>query len=606
VRSRLILVVVLVAGWSLAIGVRLYALQVVGHETYRARAARQQRFVVELEPARGTLLDARGRQLAVSVEVDSAWANPRAVDDPVATARAVAAVTGGDPTGLARRLGEERDFVWVARQLDHPVAERLAALDLPGVDFLKEYRRYYPMGQLASQVLGYAGIDQRGLAGLEHAADRLVAGREGSKTLLRDARRDTAASPLLAGLAPLPGARLRLTLDAAIQHLAERELARAVIESRAKSGSVVVIDPASGAVLAMASYPTVDLNDFPAAPEEHWRNRAIMDAYEPGSTFKMVTAAAALEANLVDPADVFDCGMGGITLAGVRIRDHHPFGRLTLREVIARSSNVGAIKVGLTAGQERLASTIAGFGFGRTTGIELPAESPGDVRPVERWWPLTKAYISFGQGLTVTPLQLVNAFAAVANGGTLYRPHVLAAVEHPDGRLEPTPPQVLGRPVSAATARQLERMLEAVVTEGTGRNAAIPGYRVGGKTGTAQKADPQGRGYSSRRYVASFVGFAPARRPAVAAIVVIDEPWPRYHGGQIAAPVFARIVEPSLLYLGIPPQRDEPLEDDEPFAAPPAPPPAPPVESPGTPVVAAAVAARPPAAPAPAAPGGPA
>ena len=587
---RLLAVVAAIALWGLAIGARLYALQVDGHDRYRARAARQQRFVVELEPPRGTLYDARGRQLAVSLEVDSAWADPRQVADPEATARAVTALTGGDAGALARRLAEEREFVWVARQLDRQVAEELAALELPGLDFLKEYRRFYPMGQLASQVLGYAGIDQRGLAGLEHSADGLVAGREGEKTLLRDARRDTAASPLFGGRDAQPGAGLHLTLDAAIQHLAERELARAVEGSGAKSGSVVVLDPADGAVLAMASYPTVDLNDFPDSPVEGWRNRAIMDAYEPGSTFKMVTAAAALEANLLDPADVFDCGMGSITLAGVRIRDHHPFGRLTLREVIARSSNVGAIKVGLAAGEQRLYRAITDFGFGRATGIELPAESPGDVRPVESWWPLTKAYVSFGQGLTVTPLQLANSFAAVANGGTLYRPHVVAAVAPAAGPREATAAQVLARPVSAATARQLERMLEAVVTDGTGRAAAIPGYRVAGKTGTAQKADPGGRGYSSSRYVASFVGFAPARRPALVAAVIIDEPWPLYHGGQVAAPVFARIIEPALLYLGIPPTPEEEDADgeDAPLPAPP------------TPVVAAAAAvpAR--------APGGPA
>ncbi|HEX6201848.1 MAG TPA: penicillin-binding transpeptidase domain-containing protein, partial [Thermoanaerobaculia bacterium] len=232
------------------------------------------------------------------------------------------------------------------------------------------------------------------------------------------------------------------------------------------------------------------------------------------------------------------------------------------REVIARSSNVGAIKVGLAAGEERLAAMISAFGFGRPTGIELPGESGGDVRPRERWWPLTKAYFSFGQGLTVTPLQLANSFAAVANGGTLYRPRVIAAVESPEGRIEPVAPEVLGRPVSAATARQLERMLEAVVAEGTGRRAGIPGYRVAGKTGTAQKADPGGGGYSRSRFVASFVGFAPARRPAVVGVVVLDEPWPRYHGGEVAAPVFARAVEPVLLYLGIAPNAEDP-EDEE-------------------------------------------
>ncbi|HEX6203601.1 MAG TPA: penicillin-binding transpeptidase domain-containing protein, partial [Thermoanaerobaculia bacterium] len=368
-RSRLALVLAVAALWSGAIGVRLFALQVERHEHFRAKAARQQRLVVELEPPRGTFYDARGRELAVSIEVDSAWADPRRVPDPAAAARAIVAATGGDAgdeRALARRLAEakraDKEFVWVARQLDRAVAERLAAAEVPGLAFLKEHKRYYPMGQVAAQVIGYAGIDQRGLAGLEHAADPLVAGRQGTKTLMRDARRGRAASPLFGGSEPEPGSSLHLTLDAAIQHTAERELARGVIETGAKSGTLVLLDPADGAVLAMASYPTVDLNRFPDAPADHWRNRAILDAYEPGSTFKMVTAAAALEANRVDPTDVFDCEMGGITLSGVRIRDHKAFGRLTLREVMARSSNVGAIKVGLAAGEERLAAMIAAFG----------------------------------------------------------------------------------------------------------------------------------------------------------------------------------------------------------------------------------------------------
>jgi cell division protein FtsI (penicillin-binding protein 3) len=571
VKLRLALVLAVAGLWSLAIGVRLFALQVRDHERFRDKAARQQRLVVELEPPRGTIYDARGRRLAVSIEVDSAWADPRQVADPAAAARRIVGILGGDgedERALAARLAaakaEGKEFVWVARQLDRPLAERLAAAELPGLDFLKEYRRFYPMGQVAAQVIGYAGIDQRGLAGLEHAADSLIAGRQGTKTLMRDARRGTAASPLFGGSEPEPGSSLHLTLDATIQHLAERELARGVIESGAKAGTIVLLDPADGAVLAMASYPTVDLNRFPEAPVEHWRNRAILDAYEPGSTFKMVTAAAALEANRVDPADVFDCEMGGITLAGVRIRDHKPFGRLTLREVMARSSNVGAIKVGLAAGEERLAAMIGAFGFGRPSGVDLPGERGGDVRPVERWWPLTKAYFSFGQGLTVTALQLANSFAAVANGGTLYRPRVIAAVESPEGTVERVAPEVLGRPVSAATARQLERMLEAVVDGGTGRRAGIPGYRVAGKTGTAQKAEPDGRGYSRNRFVASFVGFAPARRPRLVGVVVLDEPWPRYHGGEMAAPLFARAVEPALLYLGVAPGADEPDDEEAP------------------------------------------
>jgi cell division protein FtsI (penicillin-binding protein 3) len=604
VRGRLLLLLVVVALWSAAIAARLAALQVEHHEEYRARARSQQRMVVELEPPRGTIFDARGRELAVSVEVDSAYANPRrlqAEERVEEAARRLAPLLGRDAAELAEALSVDREFVWLERQLDPPRAAAVAALELPGVGFLEEYKRYYPMGEVAAQVLGFAGIDQRGLEGLEHLYHDVVAGREGTQTLLRDARRGTAASPLLAGSAPRPGASLHLTLDAAIQHIAERELAAAVEREHAAGGSVVVLDPRTGAVLALASAPLIDANRFPEYPLEHRRNRPVVDAYEPGSTFKMVTAAAALSANLLDPTDELDCEMGGITLAGVRIRDHKRFGLLTFRDVIARSSNVGAIKTGLLLGDQRLYDAVRAFGFGRPTGIDLPAESAGELSGTESWrrWPLTKAYVSFGQGISVTPLQLARAFAAVANGGELLRPWVVAAVgeprrpEPPPDRLpgaavalaaEPSPArraaggrEVVGRPLSAATARELERMLEAVVEEGTGRAAAVPGYPVAGKTGTAQKA--KDGAYSPRHFVASFAGFVPARDPRLVIVVAVDEPWPSYHGGAVAAPVFARIAEQALIYLGVPPGHlPEALPGHGPEEAPETevPPPAPP------------------------------
>ena len=282
----------------------------------------------------------------------------------------------------------------------------------------------------------------------------------------------------------------------------------------------------------------------------------MVDAFEPGSTFKMVTAAAALTANVIDPNDVLDCEMGGITLAGIRIRDHKPFGLLTFREVIAKSSNVGAIKTALRVGRDRLYDMVRAFGFGDRTGIDLPGESAGLLLPAKRWT-LGGAYVSFGQEISITTLQLALAFSAVANGGTLYRPYVVASATGPDGeRVERPGPQVLGRPLSEVTARELERLLEGVVTDGTGRAAAIAGYPVAGKTGTAQKAIDGS--YSESRFVASFVGFAPARRPALVAAVVVDEPHPIYHGGSVAAPAFAAIVGPALLYLGVEPERDRP------------------------------------------------
>lgn len=582
-KSRGVLLLVLVAAWTVAIGVRLTALQVEGHADYRARADKQHLDKMNLEPPRGTIYDARGRALAVSVEVDSAFADPRMVSrdgDPRATADALAAALDLNADELYARLSRDRGHVWIERQLDPERAAAVAELNLPGVRLVKEFKRFYPMNEVAAQVLGFAGVDQRGLEGLEHLYDDMIAGSEGSQTVLRDARRGTAASPLLAGDAARPGASLHLTLDAAIQHIAERELAAAVEKHDARGGSVVVLDPDTGAILALASAPLIDANRFPEYPLEERRNRPVMDAYEPGSTFKMVTAAAALTANVLDPSDELDCQMGAITLHGVRIRDHKSFGTLTFREVIAKSSNVGTIKTGLRVGDRRLYDTIRDFGFGSPTGVDLPAESAGGLAGFAAWerWPLTKAYVSFGQGVAVTPLQLASAFGAVANGGELLRPYVVAAVGEPaeeegdslgndalaadvrfanEGRVNGPnhgpvrAREVVARPITSATARELERMLEGVVEAGTGRRAAVPGYAVAGKTGTAQKAGDGG--YSARNFVASFAGFVPARRPRLVIAVAVDEPWPDYHGGSVAAPVFSAIAEQSLLYLGVPP-----------------------------------------------------
>jgi cell division protein FtsI/penicillin-binding protein 2 len=558
VRNRVLLIAALGLLWVGAISARLYQLQVLRYEHYQTKARRQQQTVVELDPPRGTIYDARGRELAVSVEVESAWADPADLDDPAATARALAPVLGTDAGSLARRLARDGNFVWLARKLDPRVSRAIRRLNLRGIHFLPESKRCYPMGELAAQILGYVGTDNQGLAGLELLYDREVAGRPGRRTLLRDARRGTVIAPGLASAEPEPGRDLYLTLDSTIQHIAERELARAVVEHRAKSASMVLLDPASGAVLAMASYPPFDPNRYAEYAPPLWRNRAIMDAYEPGSTFKVVTAAAALGAGLVRPEDVFDCEMGGITLLGIRIRDHKPYGRLSFADVIAKSSNVGMIKTALLLGDERLYRTIRSLGFGRPTGIDLPGESGGILAPVGAWRPLTKAYISFGQGISVTPLQLARAVAAVADEGRLVTPYVVAAIgsggsierRHPD-------PTAAPQPIAPQTAEILKGLLERVVTVGTGRSAAIAGYPVAGKTGTAQKAGIGG--YGHRSYVPSFVGFAPADHPAIVGVVTIDEPQGfAYYGAQVAAPVFGAVVREVMLYLGIRPQR-EPL-----------------------------------------------
>ena len=497
---------------------RLWWLQVERHEEFRRLAAQQQLRTVDLAPPRGTLFDARGRKLAVSLNVESVYATPK-VDDPAAAAAALAPLTGQRRADLERRLAEKKSFVWVARQLDPPIADRVRQLRLPGIAFVREYRRYYPQVETAAQVIGFAGRDHTGLEGLEQGYETVMAGAAAKRLVLQDANSDIVLSPRLSLADPEPGQDVYLTLDAHVQHLLQRELEAAYERHRPLRAMGVILDPASGAVLAMATVPAFDPNRFQESSREVWKNRVVTDAFEPGSTFKMVTAAAALEANLFDPSDVIDCERGGITLDGVLIKDHHPFDLLTFRQVIAKSSNVGAIKLGLRVGREALHEQISRFGFGRPTGVDLPGEERGLVRPLAGWYPRDPAYISFGQGISVTGLQLANAFAAVANGGTLYRPYVVAGVGR-DGVVEPAPrrPEVVGSPIGAATARTLERMLEAVVEEGTGSKAAVPGYRVAGKTGTAQKAVPGG--YSPDKHLASFVGFAPARDAAFVALIV--------------------------------------------------------------------------------------
>ena len=556
-RSRRVLVVVGLGLWLAAIGARLAWLQVHRHEHYARRAAAQQQRVLDLEPPRGTIYDARGRVLAVSVEVDSVYADPQHVVDRAATARKLARVLDLDAHELEARLGKDRDFVFVARKLDPPQAAAVRELDLAGIHFLRESKRYYPMRELAAQVLGFVGTDHKGLAGLEAHYDRVVAGRPGRRTVLRDAHRRTLRSPRLAYVEAEPGADLHLTLDAVVQHVLERELAKAVKETHARGGTAVLLDPRTGAVLGLAAVPTYDPNRFREATAARWRVPAATDAYEPGSTFKLVTTAAVLSHGLLTPDDVLDCEMGGIRLAGVLIRDHHPFGHLSVRQVLAKSSNVGTIKLSLLLGNQRLYDALRAFGFGERTGVDLPGESPGIVRPLRSWSALSKAYVSFGQEVSVTPLQLARAMAAVANGGRLRRPHVVARVASAAGEDEVGGPHDQGQALPPGVAGQLAELLAGVVAEGTGRQASVPGYAVAGKTGTAQKV--VGGRYSHRQFVASFVGFAPVREPRLVGLVALDEPWPLYHGGQVAAPVFGAVARQVLLYWGVPPDPAPPL-----------------------------------------------
>jgi cell division protein FtsI (penicillin-binding protein 3) len=553
VRLRLMLVALSLCLWALIVLSRLVQLQVFGREAFARQAARQSERTINLDPRRGPILDRAGRPLAVSVDADSIYAVPQEVDDAPRTAAALARALGLDATGrkeLVATLQKNRAFVWVRRKVDPVTAAAVRDLQLPGIGFLTENRRYYPKRELGAQVLGWVGVDNTGMSGVEYAYDDLIRGRAAKVTVHIDARR----RPV--GHTEKPstdGHTIVLTIDESLQFMAERELERSVAATGAAAGTVLVLDPRTGEVLAMANRPGFNPNRFAAYSSSRWRNRAVSDAFEPGSVFKVVTAAAALQERVVDPDEVIDCGRGSIEVAGTVINDHAVFDQLSFRDVMARSSDVGVVRVAQRLGRESFHRYVREFGFGAPTGIDLPGESGGLLRPTARWSALSLPSMSFGQEVGVTALQMASALAAVANGGYVMRPYVVRRVEDASGRVvRSTQPVALRRVLEPATVDVLTNVLRGVVEHGTGRNAAITGYAVAGKTGTAQKVDGSGR-YSMIDHVASFVGFVPAQRPALVVLASLDTPrGPRNQGGDVAAPLFARVAEHALRQLGIP------------------------------------------------------
>src|SRR5437660_7891300 len=553
---RLLQLFAFLSAWALVVAARLVQVQIIRHDDYVARAQRQQERTLELSPVRGSILDARGRVLAESVAATSIYADPQVIADPRATAKTLAAIPALHLTAreIEAKLAGGGAFAWVARQLPVEVAAEVKRLKLQGIYELEEHRRSYPRGTLAANVIGYVGLDGEGLAGVEHSLDSTVRGRPGRVTLLRDARK---GSYLVGGEGAnraIDGNDVVLTIDSVVQFIAERALANAVNEQRAIGGSAIVMDPSSGAIVAMASLPTFDPNRFRDFATIAWRNRNVQDLYEPGSTFKVVTASAGLEEGVVTPSQILDCGNGSIQIANVAIHEHggNRYGLLTFEDVMVHSSNVGAVRVGLALGQERFYRYIRRFGFGERTGIELPGETPGMLRRTERWSAVSNASISFGQEVGVTPLQLLTAMATVANGGVRVAPHIIDHVVDAGGNVIAQPPRAAPvRVTSERTAAILNEILKAVVARGTGQAAALAEHVVAGKTGTAQKYIRGG--YSVDKVVASFAGYVPADRPRLAILVVVDEPKLSQYGGTVAAPVFKEIAESSLRYLGVPP-----------------------------------------------------
>ncbi len=553
-KRRAIALVVFVAAWMLTVGARLVYLQVLRHQSMFEQAERQQQRTIRITPLRGTIYDRQGHELARSIEVESIFAIPAEITDYPATATRLAGALNLSPVTLTEKLQDRKEFVWIKRKVTAEEAKRVKLLALPGIHSVTENKRYYPNRELAAHVLGYSGIDEVGLDGIELAYDSHIRGEEGYAMVLKDARGrsyDRSQTPLY------KGQDVMLTIDSAIQLVTERELAKVVQETQARSGTAIVMDPRSGEVLALANFPTYDPNNFAAYPESRRHNRAIRDLFEPGSVFKIVTYGAALEENLVRPDENIDCFRGGISLAGFTIRDHKAYGILSAREALENSSNIAAIRIGLRVGSRKLDQYAEKFGIGRRTGVDLPGESRGLLRPVEKWSSVSIGAISMGQEVGVNAIQMLSAMCAVANDGVWMQPHVVKTIYSRAGdvlaRTQPEHRSVISR----RAARALAEMLEGVVLRGTGKRAILRGYSAAGKTGTAQQIDPISRRYSKSRYVSSFAGFAPARNPRLAAIVTVDGPKGEHLGGTVSAPVFKRIVETALHYLSVAPDSND-------------------------------------------------
>ena len=551
--KRLRLFALFLALWSAFVVARLVQLQVVQGGKYRARAQRQQERRIEVAGRRGAILDRQGRQLAVSIEVSSVYGIADEIEDEKAAAAALAPVLNLPQPKVYEKLSRAKGFVWLARKVDPQVADAVRQMKVKGIHLVAEPKRFYPKGSLAASVIGYVGLDDNGLSGLEYEYDKAVTGKPGEIVALTDARRSTYGEAETAGKPAQEGAALTVSLDSGLQFAAERELETTLHDLDAKSGSAVVLDPWTGEILAMASAPGFDPNDYGRFGGEVRRNHAIADAYEPGSTFKIVTGSTALDRKVVSPDEVFDTNHGLIRIGRITIKEdkHHDYGRLTLAGILEHSSNIGIIQVGLRLGSQRLFEGASAFGVGKPTGVDLPGEAGGIFRPLSRWSALSNASISMGQEVAVTALQLSRVAAVIANGGRLVSPHIVTAIRYPDGRVEKPQAPEPTRVISEETAATLRAMLQGVVEKGTGTTAAIPGFTVAGKTGTAQKAGPGG--YQAGRYVPNFVGFVPADNPKLVAVVVVEEPHGKYYARDVAAPLFARIVSQALDILRVAP-----------------------------------------------------
>lgn len=557
---RLTITKVLFLVVTLVVGGRAFQLQVLQGDRLMRLGQRQHLKEWIVLPKRGAVIDRAGESLALSLESQSVYARPHRIQNVDNVSRKLAAVLNLRVGEVKQKLTVAKPFVWIKRQITAPEAEKIQVLNIDGIGMFYEPNRHYPQGQLAGQVIGFVGRDSEGLEGLELKYNDYIRGEAGSSVTERDALGRRVLVQGVEGLQIPPGSDIHLTLDTAIQHIAEKELEASILKYRAKAGVAIIVDPFTGEILALANYPSFDPNLYNKQSADQRRNRAVADSYEPGSTFKTILAAAALEEDVVGKEDLFYCEMGKYPYAGKIIHDTHPYGWLSFSKILQVSSNIGFTKVAEKLKKDRYFKYIEKFGFGRSTGIDVPGEVPGLLRKAETWSPIDLATHAFGQGISATPMQMAMAYAAIANGGFLMRPYITQRVVSPQGEVVlENQPHVVRRVVSEKTAKQLASMLSQVTTEGgTGAMANIEGFEVAGKTGTAQKADTVHGGYSNKR-VGSFVGFVPANNPRLVALVLIDEPEGSVYGGVVAAPVFRNIAQGALRRMMVAPQKTEAL-----------------------------------------------
>ncbi|HVM91735.1 MAG TPA: penicillin-binding transpeptidase domain-containing protein, partial [Terriglobales bacterium] len=549
--SRLYLLGAVMLLWCVAICGRLIYLQVFSYGNFVRQAGHQQQRAIPLAAKRGVIYDRAGRELAMSVMVDSAFAVPTEVKDLPTAVNLITRITGDNYNVVLADCRAHKTFCWVARKADDETIERINALHLQGIHFQKEPKRFYPARDLAAQVLGSVGMEDTGLSGIEHEFDEQLRGKAGKMFISVDARKQWFSD---VATQPDPGDNIVLTIDKNIQYIAEKELDQAMHDTQAIAGTVIVENPHTGEILALANRPTFNPNVSRQIKPETLTNRAVSYVYEPGSAFKVVTLSAALEEKLTNPNELIDCQMGSIVYNRMRIRDSKPHGVLPVWGVLAESSNVGTIKIALRLGEDRYYRYIRAFGLGQQTGIELPGETRGITKPPSRWSKVSIAAISIGQEVGVSPIQLAGVISTFANDGVYVAPRIVAGTLPPQGPLQQVTfhPVEGRRVISPYTAAEMRSMMQKVVLEGTARRASLDGYTAGGKTGTGQKIDPATGAYSKTKYNATFAGFAPLNNPQVVVAVILDSPVGLHQGGQVSAPVFRRVTQQVLEYLHVP------------------------------------------------------